>query len=113
MLISLLSKPLQVVADLTKDADVERLVNETVKAFGKIDILVNNAGASAVTNIVDPKFIQTFDSILNIDLRAPALLNHYAVPYLKKTNGTIIHTSSDVASVPVLILYNQKPAKEF
>ena len=35
---------LAVVADLTKPADVKRLIAETTRAFGRIDIVVNNAG---------------------------------------------------------------------
>ena len=33
-----------VVADMTKEADIKKLVDETVKQFGTVDILVNNAG---------------------------------------------------------------------
>ena len=79
------------------------MVSETVKAFGKIDILVNNAGSGVIANIADPKFIQLFDTAFNIDLRAPALVNHYAVPHLKKTNGSIIHISSIDSMFPVFI----------
>ena len=32
------------VADMTKEADIKKLVDETVKQFGTVDILVNNAG---------------------------------------------------------------------
>ena len=38
------SKVLEVVADLTKEEDAQRLINQTIKVFGKLDILVNNAG---------------------------------------------------------------------
>ena len=75
------------------------MVNETVKAFGKIYILVNNAGV--FVTIEDSKFIQFYDNIFNIDMRAPALVNHYAVPHLKKTNGSIIHISSIASMAPV------------
>ncbi|CAG2180696.1 unnamed protein product, partial [Oppiella nova] len=37
-------KPLAVVADVTKNDDLNRLMNETIKTFGKLDVLVNNAG---------------------------------------------------------------------
>ncbi|MFN2304114.1 MAG: SDR family NAD(P)-dependent oxidoreductase, partial [Anaerolineales bacterium] len=35
---------LGVVADVTKETDVEKLVDETVARFGKLDIIVSNAG---------------------------------------------------------------------
>ena len=87
-------------ADLSDDTAVERLLNETIKAFGKLDILMN-AGIASYSLIDDDHFIKQFDQIHRVDLRAPALLNHYSVPYLKKTNGNIIHISSDAAITPV------------
>ena len=77
------------------------MVIETVKTFGKIDILVNNAGAGVNASIENPKFIQLFDNAFTLNLRASVLLNHYAVPHLKKTNGTIIHISSIGSIIPV------------
>src|SRR5918997_5715968 len=38
------AKLLALAADVSKSADVERLVGETVERFGRIDVLVNNAG---------------------------------------------------------------------
>ncbi|CAG2175679.1 unnamed protein product [Oppiella nova] len=46
------SKALEVVADVTKPEDLRRLVDTTVKHFGKLDVLVNNAGAGIPTNIM-------------------------------------------------------------
>jgi glucose 1-dehydrogenase/3-oxoacyl-[acyl-carrier protein] reductase len=39
--------------DVTKRADVERMVGETVAAFGSIDILVNNAGVESIVPLLD------------------------------------------------------------
>src|SRR6185437_5127211 len=39
-------KPLEVVADVTEEEDLDRLLDQTIKTFGKLDILVNNAGIS-------------------------------------------------------------------
>ena len=89
------------VGDLTIDADAEQLVNETIKAFGRIDILVNNAGIGSFDSVEEPTFIQTYDAIFRTDLRSAVLMNHLSVPYLKETNGTIIHTSSIAALHPV------------
>src|ERR1700704_4287606 len=40
-------------ADITRPADMERMVKEAVDAFGQIDILVNNAGISPNGSLVD------------------------------------------------------------
>ncbi|CAG2114293.1 unnamed protein product [Medioppia subpectinata] len=92
--------PLGVAADLLKTADLEKLVSETIKTFGKLDVLVNNAGASLSTHIRDANFIEVFDTLINLNTRAGLQLIHLAVPHLEKTNGTIISTSSIWSSLP-------------
>lgn len=37
-------KPLQIIADVTIEADVKRIIDETISNFQKINVLVNNAG---------------------------------------------------------------------
>ena len=97
-----IKKPLEVVGDVTNSTDLERLVNQTITTFGKLDILVNNAGIFPAANFRDKNYMEVFDSIFNTDLRAVAQLNHLAVPYLQKTNGSIIHISSIAGLAPVM-----------
>ncbi|CAG2119386.1 unnamed protein product, partial [Medioppia subpectinata] len=62
------AKALEVVADITREEDARRLVEETIAAFARIDILVNNAGQSWPTSIFDPKVVQNFDNVMDLDL---------------------------------------------
>jgi len=94
-------KPLEVVADLTKEDDVKRLVNSTINEYGKIDILVNNAGSGVLSAIRDDKILNEFDNVFNIDVRSIVELTHLSVPYLEKSKGTIINISSIAALSPV------------
>ncbi|CAG2112433.1 unnamed protein product [Medioppia subpectinata] len=87
-------KPLEIVADVTKSGDLEKLMNETIKTFGKLDVLVNNAGIGQASHIKDPNFIKVFDNLIRLNLRAYLKLTHLAVPYLEATNGTVISISS-------------------
>jgi len=41
-------------ADVSKVADLERLISATVKAFGRLDIMVNNAGIETRTSVLEP-----------------------------------------------------------
>ncbi|CAG2171157.1 unnamed protein product, partial [Oppiella nova] len=93
-------KPLGVVADVTKTDDLNRLLNETIKTFGKLDVLVNNVGINPNLNITDKNLMEIWDQVFNTDLRSSVQLNHLLVPYLEATNGTIIAISSDSALIP-------------
>lgn len=89
---------MKIVADVTKDA--ERIINETIKHFGRLDVLVNNAGIVALDCILDFKLDQ-FERIFDINLKSILILTHLAIPHLEKTKGNIINVSSIAGSIPV------------
>ena len=88
---------------MAKSEDLKRLLSETIKTFGKLDILVNNAGMGRYVNIKDDGILANFDQTMNVNLRSYIELIHMSVPYLDKTNGSIISISSIAALKPVLI----------
>ncbi|KAK6617698.1 hypothetical protein RUM44_005286 [Polyplax serrata] len=85
--------PLIIVADLMKEADVQKIVDETIKKYGKLDILVNNAGIFRVNTIETPS-LPDFDSIFKTNVRAPYHLTSLAVPHLMKSKGNVVNVSS-------------------
>ncbi|CAH1638082.1 unnamed protein product [Spodoptera littoralis] len=89
--------PLIIAADVSNDEDAKRIIEETIKRFGKIDVLVNNAGIGGVTKILDEGVIKVFDQIMNTNLRSAVVLTHLAAPHLVKTKGNIINISSVAA----------------
>ncbi|XP_054152623.1 3-oxoacyl-[acyl-carrier-protein] reductase FabG-like [Oppia nitens] len=93
-------KPLQVVADVSDDKQLTDLLKKTIDTYGKLDVLVNNAGIGGLTPIADSKFMTAFDKIMSVNLRPYVQLSHLAVPYLMKTNGTIISISSSLTMSP-------------
>lgn len=86
-------QPLLIVADLSKEEDVQRVVDETIKKYGQLDILINNAGI-VKTGGIDNTSLADFDEVMNINVRAPYQLTMLAVPYLIKTKGNIVNVSS-------------------
>ena len=56
-------------ADVSKVADLERLIGEAVKAFGRLDIMVNNAGVETRTSVLDTTEAQ-YDKVLDINLKS-------------------------------------------
>ncbi|CAG2114461.1 unnamed protein product, partial [Medioppia subpectinata] len=87
-------KALEVTADVTKREDMRRLVDQTIKHFGKLDILVNNAGAGIPTRIDDIDYYDKFEKIMAINLNSIVYLTHICVEHLEKTKGNIINVSS-------------------
>ncbi|WP_246310036.1 SDR family NAD(P)-dependent oxidoreductase [Paenibacillus alginolyticus] len=80
-------------SDVSRAADVQSLIQETVQRFGQLDILVNNAA------VILPKFIEEveeaeWDRLLNINLKSVYLTVKHSLPYLKKSRGTIVNMAS-------------------
>ncbi|CAG2181424.1 unnamed protein product, partial [Oppiella nova] len=105
-------KPLPVVADLTKTADIQNLFTQTVQTFGKLDVLVNFANSYALLNITDPNLMASWDQTFQNDLRSTAELIQQAVPLLEQTNGSItnVATIAGVAPVAVELAYSTAKA---
>jgi NAD(P)-dependent dehydrogenase (short-subunit alcohol dehydrogenase family) len=88
-------KTLGISADMTSEEDIKRMVDETVKKFGRIDILFNNAGIARQQRPIHEEIIADFDIIISTNLRGPFLVLKYVLPVMIKQNkGAIINTSS-------------------
>jgi len=95
-------------ADLTRRADVERLVQQTVGHFGGLDILVTNSGgpkAGLFTSLTESDWRDAIDLLL----MSVVHLSHAAVPHMRQRGGgRIINITSISSKQPVagLILSN-------
>ncbi|CAG2165455.1 unnamed protein product [Oppiella nova] len=67
-------KPLEVVADVNKEEDLNRLLDTTIKTFGKLDILVNNAGFGNATKITESDYMQKFEGIFQTNVNSVVAL---------------------------------------
>ena len=82
-------------ADMTKLEDIKKMIDETIKKFGRIDILFNNAGIARPHRPIHEEVIEDFDVVINSNLRAPFLVMKYVLPVMIEQNkGVIINTSS-------------------
>ena len=85
------------VGDLQELSFVDRLLRETREAFGGVDVIINNAGLSQNCT-VEEMTPELFDSIMQVNVRAPYFLCQKAVEDLKKSScATIINICSVVA----------------
>jgi NAD(P)-dependent dehydrogenase (short-subunit alcohol dehydrogenase family) len=82
-------------ADVSNPADAEKMVEETVKRFGKLNVLYNNAGIEGEANLTGRYSVEGFDRVIGINLRGVFLGMKYALPHMVKAGGgSIINTSS-------------------
>ncbi len=80
--------------DVSKEEEVEQMVNEIVDRFGGIDILVNNAGVSRDSLLLD-KNIKEFQRILDVNLIGTYLCSKYVGKVmLNAKKGKIINIAS-------------------
>ena len=85
-------------ADLTRPAEVERLVDATAARFGRLDILINMASVYRRTPF-DALTDQDWTQTLDVDLCAAWRLARAAVPHLRVAGGgRIVHFSDWIAA---------------
>jgi len=90
---------LPVLADVSSSADVSRLVEETIAAYGKIDILVNNAGITR-DQLLLRMSDEDWDQVINVNLRSVFLCTKAVLRHmLKQRWGRIISLASIVGIV--------------
>ena len=86
-------KAVEVQADVSKIADVRRLVRETVQRFGRLDILVNNAGI-ALFKPLSETTEQEFDQIFALNAKGPYFAMQEAANLIED-GGRMVNISTD------------------
>jgi 3-hydroxybutyrate dehydrogenase len=93
-------------ADMSKPAEIARMIDNATRELGRVDILVNNAGIQH-TALVEEFPVERWDAIIAINLSATFHATRAALPQMKTRNwGRIIN----VASVHGLVASAQKVA---
>ncbi len=85
-------------ADVTKEADVEAMIERAVHEFGRIDALLNVAGIGAPTPITDLT-MESYDKLMDVDLRGVLLGMKYGIRAMLETEGGAIINWSSVGGL--------------
>ncbi len=86
--------------DVSIAADVQNMVNTTVKKYGGLDVAFNCAGLLPVTANLVEQTEEDYDQIMNVDCKGIFLCMKYQIPeMLKRGGGSIINCGSVVSMV--------------
>ena len=88
-----------VCGDVTVPEDVENIVAEAIKAFGRIDILVNVAGGSWGSNRVGDYEPETWLKTLKVNLYGTFLTTKYCLPQFEAQGKGVIVNIASIAAV--------------
>ena len=98
-----------VATHVSKEADVQALIEKTMARYGRLDIAFNNAGVDQETTPLPEQTEATYDRIMDINVKGVWLsLKHEIPAMLKNGGGAIVNTSSGLglvgaAGVPIYV----------
>ena len=101
-------KALAIRGDAGSIPDIERMVSESVKRFGKIDILIPCAGMLLMRDL-EHTSEHDFDSIMRLNVKGPYFLSQKAIPHMPKGSHIILLSTSQCTATtvaPPYLLYN-------
>ena len=84
--------------DVSDSSQVQAMIGSAVERCGRLDVLVNNAGCH-LSKPAEHTTEEEWDFIINTNLKSTFLCSKYAIPHLRKTQGSIINISSMVGVV--------------
>ena len=91
-------KCIAVGGDLALKENVDKLIAETLNAFGSIDVLVNNAGTLVERRSIETMDEALWDKVMDVNLKSAFLCCHAVIPTMKaKGWGRIINLTSIAA----------------
>ena len=87
-------KALAIEADVSDEAEMAKVIEDTIKEFRRLDIVVANAGINGMWAPIEELTPEEWDQTMTVNLRGTYLTLHFAVPHLKKQGGSVIIVSS-------------------
>jgi NAD(P)-dependent dehydrogenase (short-subunit alcohol dehydrogenase family) len=86
-------------ADVTKSSEVEAMIRQTIKTFGRLDFALNNAGIDGVRARTADYPEDVWHEVLNLNLTGVFLCLKSELPVMVKQGGGVIINMSSVAGV--------------
>lgn len=84
---------LEVVSDVSVEADCARIIADTIQRFGRIDVLINNAGIS-MRGLFAQTDLEVIRKLIDTNFWGTVFCTKYALPYLLQEKGSVVGISS-------------------
>ncbi len=92
-------------ADVSQEADAQRMVRETVERWGRLDVLVNNAGVIFLLPITQVSEEQ-WDQLMGVNLKGVYLGCKHAIPQMVGQGGGVIVNTASIAGLRGFATYD-------
>jgi short-subunit dehydrogenase len=93
-------KAIVATTDISQQSQCQKLVEDTYKEYGRIDTLINNAGISLGARFEEIKDMALLRKVMDVNFFGGVFCTHYALPYLKETQGRLVCISSLAGKFP-------------
>jgi short-subunit dehydrogenase len=93
-------KVIVIPTDVAEKSQCQNLIEQTVNKYGRIDTLINNAGFGIASRFDEFNELSLFEKIIQVNFFGSVYCTHYALPYLKKTDGRLVAISSIRGKLP-------------
>jgi NAD(P)-dependent dehydrogenase (short-subunit alcohol dehydrogenase family) len=104
-------RALAMAADVSAEADVRKMVGDTLEAYGRIDVLVNNAAVCPQARLTDLSLAQ-WNEVMTSNLTSVFLLCREVIPSMLKAGGGAIVNVSSVHALATLEGYSAYAASK-
>ena len=85
--------------DVSKASDVKAMIEQTLATFGRLDFAFNNAGVEQLLTPLPDQTEETYDQIMDINVKGVWLSLKHEIPAMLKTGGGAIVNNSSVAGL--------------
>lgn len=87
-------------SDIREEGAADKVVSAAVERWGRLDLLVNNAGVTAQMPLAETDRA-VITNLFELNVTAPSLLAHAALPHLRDSAGSIVNVSSTYGHRPL------------